>query len=123
VVVKSYRDLEIWQKSMDLVVACYRITGIFPKREIYGLSSQLQRAAVSLPANIAEGHQRQHSREFLQFLSIASGSLAEVETHLQIAHRLGYIDDKQIAELLNNTSEIGRMLNGLRKSIEKKIGS
>ncbi|WP_084503106.1 four helix bundle protein [Desulfatirhabdium butyrativorans] len=121
--VKSYRDLDVWQKSMDLVVACYRITDIFPKKEIYGLSSQLQRAAVSLSANIAKGHQRQHSREFLQFLSIASGSLAGLETHLQIAHRLGYIDEKQIEKLFEKTSEIGRTINGLRKSIEKRIGS
>lgn len=86
--VKSYQDLEVWQKSMDLVVMCYQLNKVFPKSEIYGLSSQLQRAAVSIPSNIAEGRQRQHSREFLQFLSIASGSLAEVETRVQIADRL-----------------------------------
>ncbi len=88
---KSYRDLEVWQKSMDLVVVCYQITKEFPKNEIYGLSSQLQRAAVSIPSNIAEGRHRQHSKEFLQHLSIAYGSLAELETHIQIAERLHYI--------------------------------
>ena len=75
------------------------MTTKFPKSEIYGLSSQLQRASVSLPANIAEGHQRQHSKEFLQHLSIACGSLAEVETHIQIAGRLGYVDEKQVDKI------------------------
>ena len=117
---KSYRDLEVWQKAMDLVVMCYQMTTEFPKSETYGLSSQLQRSAVSVPANIAEGRQRQHSKEFLQHLSIAYGSLAEVETHIQIAGRLNYVGENQINRLIDTTSEIGRMLNGLRKSIEKK---
>ncbi|MEA3302296.1 MAG: four helix bundle protein [Pseudomonadota bacterium] len=118
--IKGYRDLEVWQKSMDLVVVCYQMTKGFPKNETYGLGSQLQRAAVSVPANIAEGRQRQHSKEFLQHLSIACGSLAEVETHIQIAGRLDYIDDHQIKDVLEKTAELGRMLNGLRRSIEKK---
>jgi len=104
-----------------LVVLCYQITKEFPSNETYGLSSQLQRAAVSIPANIAEGRQRQHSREFLQHLSIALGSLAELETHILIAERLGYNTDNQIKETLDKTAEIGRMLTTLRKSIEKKI--
>ena len=119
--IKSYRDLEVWQKAMDLVVICYQMTKKFPKNEIYGLASQLQRAAVSIPANIAEGRQRQHSKEFLQYLSIAYGSLAEVETHVQIAGRLNYINENQIDKMLNKAEEIGRMLNGLRRSIEKKV--
>lgn len=118
--VRSYRDLEVWQKAMDLVVSCYQLTREFPKNEIYGLDGQLQRAAVSIPANIAEGRQRQHSKEFLQFLSFASGSLAELETHIQIAGRLNYVHEVQLKELLDKTAEIGRMLNGLRKSIGKK---
>ena len=118
--IKSYRDLEVWQKAMDLVVMCYQMTKKFPKNEIYGLASQLQRAAVSVPANIAEGRQRQHSKEFLQHLSIACGSLAEVETHVQIADRLNYINENQTDEMLNKAEEIGRMLNGLRRSIKKK---
>ena len=88
--VKSYRDLEVWKKGMDLVVMCYKTTKEFPKSEIYGLASQLRRAAVSIPANIAEGHERQHSKEFLQHLSIAYGSLGEMETLVQIAERLKY---------------------------------
>lgn len=107
---------------MDLVVMCYQMTKRFPKNEIYGLASQLQRAAVSVPANIAEGRQRQHSKEFLQHLSIAYGSLAEMETHIQIAERLNYIDEDSTNKVLDKTAELGRMLNGLRRSIRKKSG-
>lgn len=77
--IKSYRDLEVWQKAMDLVVVCYEITKEFPKNEIYGLTSQLQRAAVSIPTNIAEGQARQYTKEFIQYLSISYGSIAELE--------------------------------------------
>jgi four helix bundle protein len=118
---KSYQDLEVWQKAMDLVVSCYKITEKFPRNEIYGLASQLQRAAISIPANIAEGRHRQHSKEFLQHLSIAYASLAELETHIQIAGRLDFINQDKIDDLLIRTGEIGRMLNGLRRSIDKKI--
>jgi len=118
--VRSYRDLEVWQKAMDLVVECYKITEQFPKGEIYGLIIQLRRAAVSIPANIAEGRARQHTGEFVQHLSIAYGSLAELETHLQIAHRLNYIDIAHLDQLLEKTAEIGRMINGLRRSLQGK---
>jgi four helix bundle protein len=84
---KSYQDLELWQKAMDLTVECYSATRSFPSAGIYGLCSQLQRAAVSIPANIAEGQRRQHKPEFVQHLCIANGSLAEVETHIQLAER------------------------------------
>jgi len=115
----SYRDLEVWHKAMNLVVECYKITREFPKHEIYGLSSQLQRAAVSIPANIAEGRERQHRKEFLQHISIANGSIAELETHIQIAERLIYLDAQQAKCLLAQTAEIGRMLNGLRNSLAR----
>ncbi len=118
--IKSYRDLEVWKKAMDLVVKCYKITKKFPRSEIYGLTSQLQRAAVSIPSNIAEGHQRQHSKEFLQHLSIAYASLAELETHIEIARRLEYIDEDYANTVLNPAAEIGRMINGLRKSITNR---
>ncbi len=117
---KSYRDLEVWQKAMDLVVECYKITKNFPESEIYGLTSQLRRAAVSIPANIAEGRERQHTKEFLQHLSIAYGSLAELETHLQIAQRLNYLDIAHVDQVLEKTAEIGRMINGLRRSLQNK---
>ena len=118
--IQSYRDLQVWQRAMDLAVECYELSSIFPKSETYGLASQLQRAAVSVPANIAEGRARQQSGEFLQHLSIAYGSLAEVETLIEIAARLKYIPDHRANEVLDKTAEIGRMLNGLRKSIKDK---
>lgn len=117
----SYRELHVWQKSMDFVVECYRATEMFPKSETYGLASQLQRAAVSVPANIAEGQGRNHTREFINHLSIAYGSLMEVETHLQIAARLRYIDESLLDRLLLLSNEIGRMLNGLMQSLQRKL--
>ena len=117
---KSYKDLEVWQKAMDLVVECYQVTKKLPRDEIYGLTSQLRRAAVSVPANIAEGRERQYTKEFIQHLSIAYGSLAELETHIQIAQRLKYIDMTLEKQLLEKTAEVGRMINGLRRSLEKK---
>jgi len=120
-VVKSYKDLEVWRKAIDLVVTCYKITKSFPKNEVYGLASQLQRAAVSIPANIAEGRERKYSKEFVKHLSIAYSSLAELETHIQIAQRLNYISSTNTGKLLEQTAEIGRMINGLRKSIEKRM--
>ncbi len=118
--IQSYRDLEVWQKAMELVVECYQITKSFPKNEVFGLAGQLQRAAVSIPANIAEGRARQHTKEFIQHASIAYGSLAELETHIQIAERLNYIDKSQVDSLMGKATVIGRMLNGLRKSLGKK---
>jgi four helix bundle protein len=121
--IKSYKNLEVWQKSMDLVILCYQSTKDFPKNEFYGLAGQLQRSAVSIPANIAEGRARKHSKEFIQYLSIAYGSLAELETHIQIAQRLNYISSTKTDQLLERTAEVGRMINGLRKSIEKRNAS
>lgn len=100
----------------------YEATENFPKNEVYGLSSQLQRAAVSIPSNIAEGRHRNHRKEFVQFLSIAYGSLAELETHVMIAERLGYLNGNHKESLLDMTSEVGRMINGLKRSIEGKKG-
>ncbi len=117
---RNYRDLDVWKQAMDFVVECYRMTGMFPKSEVYGLTSQLQRAAVSIPANIAEGQGRQHNKEFLQHLAIAYGSLAEVETHIQIACRLRHVDGEKGNQILEWAARIGRMLNGLRRSVEGK---
>lgn len=119
--VNSYRDLQVWQKSMDFVVNCYQFTAKFPKSEIYGLSSQLQRAAVSIPANIAEGHGRRYTKPFLNHLSISYGSLMETETHLQIAERLHYLDHATLSKLLEQSAEIGRMTNGLIDSLERRL--
>jgi four helix bundle protein len=119
--VRDYRDLITWQKAMDVVIECYRIGGAFPKSELYGLTSQLQRAAVSVPANIAEGQGRTHTKEFLNHLSIAYGSLMEVETHLQIAARLEYIEPDSLEALFDKCAEVGRLLNGLMGSLNRKL--
>ncbi|MGA7982024.1 MAG: four helix bundle protein [Chromatiaceae bacterium] len=116
--VQSYRDLIVWQKSMDLVERVYRMTRVFPKEEMYGLSSQIRRAAVSIPSNIAEGQARKSTAEFLHFLSIAQGSRAEVETQTLIAQRLGYVTQAQIKEILSLLDEISRMLNTLRTKLQ-----
>lgn len=105
---------------MDLVVHCYRATKSFPKSEVYALTSQMQRAAVSIPANIAEGQGRQHRPEFIQHLSIAYGSLTELETHIQIAQRLDYLNVDDAKRLLLQTGEVGRLLNGLLRFLRCK---
>jgi four helix bundle protein len=115
----NYRDLEVWQKAMDLVELCYAYTKSFPSEERYGLTDQIRRAAVSVPSNIAEGQARQHKKEFIQFLSIAQGSLAELETQVQIAERLHYIDSDNMQEMLKKSDQVARMITGLRKSIQQ----
>ena len=102
---------------MDIVVRCYRLTNTFPSEERYGLSSQLRRAAVSIPANIAEGHGRNLTKPFLNHLSIAMGSLKELETHIFIAKELEYVSDAQICKLIEDCDEIGKMISGLRRSL------
>ena len=106
---------------MELVVNCYQLSEEFPAHEKYGLSSQLRRAAVSIPANIAEGRHRQHLKEFIHHLSIANGSLAELETHCILAQRLNYIAEQALNVILNSTTEIGKMLNGLINSLKNKL--
>ena len=122
-IIRSYQDLEVWQKAMDLVEDCYRVTRRLPNNEVHALSSQLQRSAVSIPANIAEGRERGRTREFLHHLSIARGSLAELQTHLLIARRLDYVNEESLGQLMDEIAEIGRMLNGLRGSLQQKTRS
>ncbi len=117
--IESYRDLRVWQSSMELVTDCYKATESFPKAETYGLSSQLQRAAVSIPANIAEGKGRYHLKEYLHHLSMAHGSLLELETLLEIAGRLGYLGSKDAAVFRERTEGVGKMLNGLMASLRR----
>ena len=117
--VRSYKDLVAWQKSMDLVTAVYRASQGFPKEEIFGLVSQIRRAAVSVPSNIAEGHARTSKKEFQYFLSNARGSLAELETQLTIAHQLAYIDETGINQLLDRLGEVGRIVNGLLAALKR----
>jgi four helix bundle protein len=118
--VRSYRDLIAWQKSIDFVTEIYRCTRTFPKEETYGLISQLRRAAVSVPSNIAEGHARLTTGEFRQFLGHALGSLTEIETQIQIANRLGYIGREDLNWLLAHSTEIGKVVRGLLQSLPGK---
>ena len=119
--VRSYRELQVWQDAMALVVQVYEVTKGFPKEELYGLTSQLRRAAVSVPSNIAEGQGRNTTKEFRNHLSIAYGSLQEVETQLEIAHRLQYLSQDQLQQLLELTSKVARMINGLSTALEKRL--
>ena len=111
--IRSYKDLIIWQKSIDLVVDIYQVVKSFPREELYALSDQIKRSAVSAPSNIAEGQSRQHTGEFRQFLYIALGSLAELDTQLIIAHRLGYIDSKDNESLTTRVIELRKMISSL----------
>jgi len=116
---QSYRDLTAWKKAMELVTEIYKATEGFPKEEGYGLTSQLRRAAVSVPCNIAEGQGRLTKGEFQQFLGYARGSLLEMETLILIAGNLNYLKENQLAELLDLSAEVGKILNGLLSSIAK----
>jgi four helix bundle protein len=118
--VRHYRELKVWQAAMNLAERCYLATKGFPKDELFGMTSQILRAAVSVPANIAEGQGRQSTKEFLNFLSIARGSLMELETHLILSQRVGLLKAPDAEALLNLADEISRMLSGLRRSLEQK---
>jgi len=118
--IKSYQDLIVWQKAMDLVVICYRITSAFPKDELFGLTSQLKRAAVSVPANIAEGHGRATRGEYIHFLGIAQGSLRETETHLLIAERLKFTDPEQLQIARLQIEQVSKMLSSLISKLRNK---
>jgi four helix bundle protein len=118
---QSFRDLRVWNSGMALVVGVYELTRTLPKSEVYGLSSQLQRAAVSVPANIAEGHTRHNLREYLQFLSIARVSLAEVETYLELVPRLDYAPPEQTQALLDLAASVSRQLIALRDSLSTRL--
>src|SRR5512142_463586 len=111
--IRSYRDLRVWASAMELVTDTYRVSKSFPKDERYGLTSQLRRAAVSVPSNIAEGHGRKHVGEYFHHLSIANGSLMELETQVQIAFKLEYLSREEQDALLDRSSDVGRMLAGL----------
>lgn len=115
---KSYRDLLIWHKGMELVCESYRLTKNLPKEELFGLTSQIRRAAISVPANIAEGFGRWHPKDYARHLRIAAGSLSELETHLLIASPLDYLKDSEIAEALKKSDELGRMMSSLLKKLD-----
>ena len=115
--INSFRDLRVWQAGMDLVEGIYRLADSFPKHETFGLASQMRRAAVSVPSNIAEGHTREHTKEYLHHLSMAHASLAELETQVEIATRLGYIHPERCREVVERIWSLGKQLYALRNAL------
>jgi four helix bundle protein len=120
---KSYKSLKVWQKAVSLAEFVYGATQSFPKEEIYSLTSQVRRAAISIPSNIAEGSARRSTQEFIRFINIAYGSLSELETQFYLARRLNFITDEVLASLDSQTSELGEMLTGLRQGLNKRLNS
>ena len=118
--VSHFRDLVVWQRGMDIVEAVYRMTAGFPKSELYGLTGQVRRAAVSVPCNIAEGHARASTKEYLNHISIARGSLAEMQTQLEIACRLRYIESAELNLALEQSAVLGKQLNALRDALLRR---
>ena len=114
----NYKELKVWQKAMDLTVEVYKLVKLLPKEETYALSDQMRRAVVSIPSNIAEGQGRNSDKEFIQFLSIARGSLWELETQIEICLRIGYIDQSLTTNIYNLIAEISKMINALSNSLK-----
>ncbi len=117
--IESHRDLIVWQKSMDLAVEAYRLTNSFPVDERYGLTSQIRRSCASVPANIAEGYGRESAGAYAQQLKVAQGSLKEFETHVELAHRIGLVDDSTLSNVLKSSEEVGKMLRSLIRAVER----
>ena len=121
--VRSYRDLIVWQRSLDLTERVYAVTERFPRCEVYGLAAQMRRSSVSIPSNIAEGHGRHHLGDYLRHLSVANGSLMELETQVIISARRKYFGADAEHSLLKSSAEIGRMLAGLTRSLNRRRSS
>ena len=118
---ETHKDLRVWQHSMEMVTSIYQMTKTFPKEELFGLVSQIRRAAVSVPSNIAEGYARGSEREKLHFLRISSGSMSEVETQLLLSLNLGYISQETYSELSEMITSVWKQLNALISSVKKKL--
>jgi len=118
----SHKDLILWQKALDLAVAVHEASAAFPKSEMFGLVSQIRRAAVSIPSNIAEGSARRSTREFIAFLHIARGSMAEVETQLLLAQRVGYVGNERLTVLQLRLDEVGRIMNAVITGLRRRLG-
>ena len=119
ITIRDYRDLDVWKRSHELTVEIYLATKEFPKEEAYGLTSQIRRAAYSVPSNIAEGNGRHHLKEYIQALYISRSSLHEVKYFLLLSKDIGYLDEKEYNELINKTERVGMMLMGLIRSLKK----
>jgi four helix bundle protein len=118
--VKSYRDLTVWQRAMELVVECYGLATKLPRDERFGLTSQLQRAAVAIPANIAEGHGRARTQAYINHLSIAAGSITELQTLIEIAARLQYVTRTDVKTAYGLSTEVARMLSALQTALRRR---
>ena len=118
---ETHRDLRVWQQSIEMVTSIYKMTKAFPKDEIFGLVSQMRRAAVSVPSNIAEGYARGTDKEKLHFLRISSGSMSEIETQLMLSLKLGYIGQETYSELSEQITSVWKQLNALISSIKKRL--
>ena len=118
---ETHKDLRVWQQSIEMVTSIYLMTQSFPKEEMFGLVSQLRRASVSVPSNIAEGYARGTDKEKLHFLRISSGSMSEVETQLMLSLNLGYIDQEKYNKLSETVTSVWKQLNALISSIKKKL--
>ena len=118
--IRSYRDLKVWQEGMNIAEACYQITKTFPREELYGMTSQIRRSAVSIPANIAEGYGREYRAEYIQFLRIAQGSLKELETHLLLSVRVKLATNQVILPILDRCESLGKMIRSLIRSLQNK---
>ncbi|MCC6779190.1 MAG: four helix bundle protein [Hyphomicrobiales bacterium] len=118
--INSYRDLRVRQEAMDLAVACYRVSRGLPKEETFGLTAQIRRAAASVPANVAEGHGRENTGAFIQYLRISQGSLKELETHLLLAERVQLLKRAEIEAPLRQCDGVGKMLRSLIRSLQRK---
>jgi four helix bundle protein len=118
--IESYQDLIVWQKAMDLAAECYRLTNAFPKNELFGMTSQIRRAAASIPANIAEGWGRGTTKEYIQFLRIAQGSTKELETHLLLSQRVNLMSVDQARPTMQLVAEVSRMTISLIGSLKRK---
>lgn len=121
--IKSHRDLYVWQSSIRLVEHIYAATNLFPDHETYGLIGQLRRAAVSIDSNITEGHAKESSKEYLRHISMGLGSLAEIDTQLEIAIRLGYLPQDDFTVITNLADKVGRMLRGIQHGMRRKANS
>lgn len=119
--VRNYRDLLVWKQAMELVTLIYKLTQAFPKEETYGLTNQIRRAAVSIPSNIAEGHARGHLKEYIQFLSVSIGSLAELQTQMVIAQQLSYVSDKESFAIADDLADkTMKTLKNLQRTLKEK---
>jgi four helix bundle protein len=119
--IRSYRDLEVWQRAMELSRSVYSVTSRFPREELYGITSQMRRAAVSVPSNVAEGHARCSTKEFLHHLSMALGSLAELETQLILSESLGFVTPDDLNKLLSDSDALGKRMRSLMESLRKRV--